>query len=168
LYTFTRIDGICIGCMVALIQKFNRQFLSQTTFWIVISFAGINFMFDFINRLYNFSFPYLPLVGYTTFAMMFGLLVHEATRGNRNFIVVIFDNPILKFFGKISFGLYIFHWPLYLLWKSSIIEWWQGYSENYASFVSSLVPTVAAILLSVVSYHYFESPFLRLKKRFSH
>ena len=168
LYTFTRIDGICIGSMVALVQRFNRQLLSKTTFWIVIGFAGLNFMFDFINRYYHFTFPYLPLVGYTTFAMLFGLLVHEASAARDNLVAKIFDNGFLKFFGKISFGLYVFHWPIYLAARLPVANWWQNNFSQYSTLVSSIVPTLAAIALSVVSYHYFEKPFLSLKKRFSH
>ena len=31
LYTFTRIDGICIGCMVALLLRINKDFLQRYT-----------------------------------------------------------------------------------------------------------------------------------------
>jgi peptidoglycan/LPS O-acetylase OafA/YrhL len=68
LYTFTRIDGICIGCMIALLQRINRRFLTSYTPFIVLFFAALNFAFFFINRNNQFSFPYLALVGYTTFA----------------------------------------------------------------------------------------------------
>ncbi|MGZ8544817.1 MAG: acyltransferase family protein [Flavisolibacter sp.] len=167
LYTFTRIDGICIGSMVAIIQRTNKLFLSKTTFWIVIGFAGLNFLFDFINRFYQFTFPYLPLVGYTTFAMMFGLLVHEATVSRDSLVARIFDTGFMKFFGKISFGLYVFHWPIYFAAKNPVASWWQNYSDHYVTLVSSIIPTLAAIALSVVSYYYFESPFLRMKKRYT-
>jgi peptidoglycan/LPS O-acetylase OafA/YrhL len=167
LYTFTRIDGICIGCMVALVQRMDLEFIGKRTTVIVLSFAGLNLLFDFINQQYNFYFPYLALVGYTTFAMLFGLLVNEATIGGNKWVNLVFDNHFLKFFGRISFGLYILHWPIYVMLRPFIFNWWQHNFEKFATPASSLIPTILAILISVLSYYYFERRFLQLKKQFS-
>ena len=167
LYTFTRIDGICIGCMVALIQRMDLEFIKKRTALIVLTFAGLNLLFDFINKQYDFSFPYLALVGYSTFAMLFGLLVNEATTGGNKWIELIFNNRVLKFFGKISFGLYIFHWPVYIILKPVIYNWWQKHIEGFATLAASLIPTLLALGISVLSYYYFEKRFLQLKKQFS-
>jgi peptidoglycan/LPS O-acetylase OafA/YrhL len=165
LYTFSRIDGICVGCMIALIQRLNPEFLSRNTAWIVVTFAGLNFLFDFVNQFYQFSFPFLALVGYTTFAMIFGLMVHEGTLKKKGWVNLIFTNPVLKFFGKISFGLYVIHWPVYILLNPVILKWWGGF--RYANFISSVSVTILAIGLSLVSYYFFEIKFLKLKDRFA-
>ncbi|MBK8952143.1 MAG: acyltransferase [Chitinophagaceae bacterium] len=62
LYTFSRIDGICIGSLVALIRYINSDFFKKYTSSIVLLFAILNFSFFLINRKYQFSFPYLALV----------------------------------------------------------------------------------------------------------
>ena len=112
--------------MVALLQRINPGFLSKNTFIVVFCFAAANFAFYFFNRRYAFSFPYLAIAGYTTFAMTFGLLVNEAvTNGN------IPGNNTLT------------------------------------SFISSLLSTTIALGISLLSFHYFEQPFLKLKQRFS-
>ncbi len=168
LYTFSRIDGICIGCMVALIQRININFFKKYTTVIVLVFAILNFLFFFINRKYQFTFPYLALVGYTTFAMMFGLLVNETVSGKTKLINYIFSIRILKFFGKISYGLYIFHWPLYLLLHPYLYSWVSGHTNALpGQFAVSVIVTLAAIILSWISYRYFENYFLRLKERFT-
>ncbi len=164
LYTFSRIDGICIGCMVALLQKIDSNFLKKYTPWIVLFFAGINFIFFFINKQYDFSFPYLAIAGYTTFAMMFGLLVNEAVTGETKIITRVFTMPVLRFFGKISYGFYIFHWPVYLLltpWLYSHVS--KYLSGNLLSFLVSLLATIVAVFISWISYRYYESHFLKLK-----
>lgn len=166
LYTFSRIDGICIGCMVALIQKMAPHFLSSNTTLIVVTFAGLNFLFDFINQLHQFSFPFLATIGYTTFAMLFGLLVNEATARNNKWINLIFTNSILKFFGKISFGLYVFHWPIYLLLKPAVEKWLKMYIHSYVYFITSFFLTAIAVGVSILSYQLFEKRFLNLKNKF--
>lgn len=167
LYTFTRIDGICIGCMVALLLRTNPGFLKRYTAAIVLFFAVLNFAFFFVNRSYDFGFPYLALAGYTTFAMIFGLLINEAVTGNTRIINFIFTIPFLRFFGKISYAFYIFHWPLYILispWLEKQLSLFV--TQSNLQFAVSLVATLAAVLLSWLSFYLYERPFLKLKSRF--
>lgn len=167
LYTFTRIDGICIGSMIALLQRINPQFLKNYTPAIVLFFAASNFIFFFINRSYQFSFPYLALVGYTTFAMIFGLLVNEAVTKETKLITQIFTNPVLRFFGKISYGFYIFHWPVFLLLSPALFSFGSKYFDGTAlSIAVSISATITAVIFSWVSYRYFEKYFLTLKDKF--
>jgi len=167
LYTFTRIDGICIGCMIAMLLRINANFLKRYTTAIVLFFAALNFAFFFINRSYQFSFPYLALVGYTTFAMIFGLLVNETVSGENKLVNTLFNIPILKFFGRISYGFYILHWPLYLLLAPVISIPFSKFAEGpKLAFLVSIAATFIAIVVSWISFRYFESYFLKLKNRF--
>ena len=167
LYTFTRIDGLCIGCMIALLQRVKSNFLEKNKAIIVICFAGLNFGFFFVNRRYQFSFPYLAFAGYTTFAMMFGLLVNEAVTRQSKLINFLFNNPLLKFFGKISYGFYVFHWPVYLLLFPYLLPWISKLTNGtLVQFLVSVVATIAAIVISWLSYQYFEKYFLKLKDKF--
>lgn len=167
LYTFTRIDGLCIGCMIALLQRVKSNFLERNKAIIVLCFAGLNFGFFFVNRRYQFSFPYLAFAGYTTFAMMFGLLVNEAVTRQSKLINLLFNNPLLKFFGKISYGFYVFHWPVYLLLFPYLLPWISKLTNGtLVQFLVSVVATIAAIVISWLSYQYFEKYFLKLKDKF--
>ena len=171
LYTFTRIDGICIGCMLALLMKVSPGFLKKYTTIIVLLMASVNFGFYFINNQRSSSLPYLAFVGYTTFAVLFGILVYEAAIGESKMIRILFNNKILKSLGKISYGLYVYHWPLYILlfsfFRDLFIKNISSLSYRTAEIGSGIIVTAAAILLSLLSYHYFEKPFLKLKNRFS-
>ena len=167
LYTFTRIDGLCIGCMIALLQRVKSNFLEKNKAIIVLCFAGLNFGFFFVNRRYQFSFPYLAFAGYTTFAMMFGLLVNEAVTRQSKLINLLFNNPLLKFFGKISYGFYVFHWPVYLFLFPYLLPWISKLTNGtLVQFLVSVVATIAAIVISWLSYQYFEKYFLKLKDKF--
>jgi peptidoglycan/LPS O-acetylase OafA/YrhL len=169
LYTFSRIDGICIGSMLALIRSFNKKALQKAIPIIILSLAAFNFLFYFFNRQVQFTLPFIAIVGYTTFAVLFGLLVNEGINGNNKVINFIFNNRLLKFFGQISYSLYVFHWPLHLLTFPIILNWLSLYISNFdfLQIISAIITTVAGIGLSIISYYYFELPFLRLKKRLS-
>jgi len=170
LYTFTRIDGLCIGGMLALVMRINPNFMKKYTAFIVLLMAAVNFGFYFFNGRHSFTLPYLAVVGYTTFAVLFGILVHEAVTGKSAIISLLLDNRLLKFFGKISYGLYVYHWPVYILLLTTVNNFFlhtMGMSTRFAEFGSSVAVTLAAILLSVISYRYFEKSFLQLKKRYS-
>jgi peptidoglycan/LPS O-acetylase OafA/YrhL len=167
-YTFSRVDGLIIGCMIALIMRIQPQFLRKYSTFIVLFFAIMNFAFFFVNRRYDFGFPYIALAGYTTFAMIFGLLVHEAVTGATPLLNKALSIPPLRFFGRVSYGLYIFHWPLYLILKPRLEPWVTlNINAANASLITSFIATIAAVVLSWFSFRFFESYFLNLKDRFA-
>ncbi len=169
LYTFTRIDGICIGCMVAILMRVKPNFLKKYTAIIVLLMAAVNFGFYFINNQRSFTLPYLAFAGYTTFAILFGILIHGAVTGESKLIQFLLNNRPLKFFGKISYGLYVYHWPVYILLFPLFVSVTSkniNLSQRYFETTSAIIVTIIAIFISVLSYHFFEKPFLKLKKRY--
>ena len=170
LYTFTRIDGICVGSMVALLIRVKPTFLSQYKTLIVLFLAGMNFIIYFLNLNSASRFPYLAFVGYTTFAVLLGMLVHESLSGKSKVINLLFDNRLLKFFGRISFGFYVYHWPVYLLffpfWDQLFINNF-SFPQVWAKTASAVIVTITSIVVSFLSYQYFERFFLRFKQKYT-
>jgi peptidoglycan/LPS O-acetylase OafA/YrhL len=170
LYTFTRIDGICIGSMIALLFRFNPDFLKKYTAAIITSMAFINFAFYFINGRRGFSLPYLAFVGYTTFAIIFGVLLYECVIDQTKLLRSIFTSRILSFFGRISYGLYVYHWPIYLIFFPVLSRWLVkqfNWSFLISEFVTSLSVTLLAVLISSLSFSFIEKYLLKLKNRYN-
>jgi peptidoglycan/LPS O-acetylase OafA/YrhL len=170
LYTYTRIDGICIGSMLAILQFMRSTFINRYFTAVVLLLAAMNFVFYFVNKEYNFTYPYFAIVGYTTFAVLFAIIVHEVIQGGNKFLNLILNIKPLRFFGKISYGLYIFHWPIYLIlydWMDSKIRAATMLSDKNLAILVSLLLTIIGVLVSILSFYTFERYFLKKKKAFN-
>ena len=74
-------------------------------------------------------------------------------------------SPRVLYLGKISYGLYVFHLAVYRLITPKIL--FQPFRSELLSLALTYVVTLATtVCIAAVSYRYFETPFLNLKKRF--
>ncbi len=67
----------------------------------------------------------------------------------------VMEWPPLVYVGKISYGLYVWHYPIFEIARN-----------NIHSFHWQIVAIPVAIAATLVSYYFLELPCLRLKKRF--
>jgi|WetSurMetagenome_2_1015567.scaffolds.fasta_scaffold56574_2 peptidoglycan/LPS O-acetylase OafA/YrhL len=84
---------------------------------------------------------------------------------NTSGLKINLDNKMFDFLGKISYGLYVYH-PLIIYLFSKIII---GLNINIYPKVVIIFSTIifSTILVSHISYNYYEKPFLKLKSRFT-
>ena len=67
----------------------------------------------------------------------------------------------LTYLGRISYGLYVFHGAcLFISWRTPM-------PEHYAYLGRPVIAMGLTLVLAVLSYEYFEKPFLRMKERFT-
>jgi len=78
--------------------------------------------------------------------------------------------------GKISFGLYVFHETAFLLVDEAqkhsaaslaLVAAWSSQYAVLVLIVNKILALCATVLLAMLSYGFWESPFLRLKRRVS-
>ncbi len=103
-------------------------------------------------------------------ALFFGALllacVHAEPAG---FIGRFFNHPAMRFFGKYSYGIYVYHGVIAYFLVDKRIE--DDLAKPLGShFLAVLVEAGAgvglSVLVSVLSYEWFEKRFLRLKRSF--
>ncbi|MBB5062417.1 acyltransferase [Granulicella mallensis] len=162
----TRIDTLVCGGIAALLVRgplperipVKRVFVvsSLTTLIVLISM-----------RFTTHGNQVLATFGYTVVAVCFACLVFFAQQG-RGWIARIGRLRFLRFFGRYSYGLYIYHGLLFVFLVQAVHPIQRLVHSDLLGgaivVISSLAITLGAAILS---YHYFEAPILNLKKRFS-
>ncbi len=83
-------------------------------------------------------------------------------------MTALFDKLLLRFFGRYSYGLYLFHglYFVYLRHLSGRLEHLL-HSGLLAQLLIAVFGFLFSIALAVLSYHFFEAPILCLKRRFA-
>jgi peptidoglycan/LPS O-acetylase OafA/YrhL len=152
--TLTRLDPLALGIATAVLLRGKRLAFHWSTRLGLLA-AGYA-LWTAAAHYCGLGVGYV-LIGYPAVALG-ALLIFIAAFGST------LTPAWLRYLGKISYGLYVFHGMalylcVYLLGgyahtlKAFIVYWWLG-----------LTLTVA---MAALSYKYFESPFLRLKERFA-
>lgn len=104
------------------------------------------------------AFPYpwalLPVLG-----TVFSIIGTIESEGTPSILQKILTWPVLTYIGRISYSLYLWHWPVAVLFR-----WTFGFTSLFAKCLFVLVTGIFAL----VSYHFIETPIRRsafLKKQ---
>lgn len=167
--TFFRSDSFLIGCIVfILFNYFSKKqiyfkifkFLSITSFMLVLSGA-------FYYKSLLMSNPSFQTFGYTCISIMFGFILFQILEKSNKYLTSLLSNEALQYCGKISYGLYIFHWPIYLTGFGMLNKLLknQDFSLSTIHYFNVFYSIIITFSISHLSYKYFESHFLKMKYR---
>jgi peptidoglycan/LPS O-acetylase OafA/YrhL len=162
-FTLARVDALGIGALMAILIRQRIEFLNKLLlpFFITISLSLI--IIIYLSPNLTFRNPYFVRGGYTLFALFFACIIAFIfdTKALGTFTNRILSNGILTFFGKYSYGLYIYHWILYKTVYSHLVI-------KYSLPKLAIIPfLIFVIILSLISYHCFEKFFLNFKTKFT-
>lgn len=128
-----------------------KQYLISTQ-WIswfkriigVLSLAGLLVSF-IVTDTKNFPMPGALLAIVSTLGLFFSLY-HGTVLSSINKLL---SNQFLKFFGKLSFSLYLWHWPIFVLFR-----WTYGLDTASQQVLALLI----TFIFSLFSYFFVEKP----------
>jgi len=103
---------------------------------------------------------YIPYVHYEFYSIFFGIIIINFSVNDQ--IKISLENKILNYLGSISYGLYMYHSIAIVLVLYISLSF--DIHTNWVIYPFSLIFT---IIISGLSYKYFESFFLQFKIRFS-
>lgn len=155
----TRIDGLMIGCVLGTIlssgllrEHQTKTILKALVFLAPISVGGIIIIAVFSRMV----FPSMYLFGFIILEILVGFLILDIVINPQSITGNFLNNQILRRIGKISYGVYLWHHPIFRVIQS--------YGFNYF-FVLALGSTLTFIIASI-SYIILEQPILTLKNKF--
>ena len=85
------------------------------------------------------------LVGVATCAIITAAVHPQSLLGNK-----ILGNPVFTYLGRRSYGLYLFHWPVFQLYRKV--------ASNYLSIPQFIVLFIVILALTEASYRFIEMP----------
>lgn len=164
LYTFSRFDGIPAGCIIALLKSYMPQLAKR--FFLVSCIFLFSLHAIYVLAIRHTAIPYFPCIGYTTVSIAAAWLVFWVCNKPQKQLLAV---RLLSYTGKISYGLYIYHWIFFTLLSSLTGKYLAQYlmmAPRNVTLVSSLLISGLAYAFSIVSFNHYESIFRSLKKYF--
>lgn len=159
--TFTRLDPIALGILVALVADLLPDFSRAQRWMLSTSGIAVCILAYAMSALENnATVSTWPLAASHSLTALASVAILLAVLGSTN---SFFRSKVLIYLGKISYGLYVIHEFAHLLAKQIFPA-----ATPLPVVGQSCLALALTILLAAASYRWLESPFLRLKERFAH
>lgn len=167
-----RIDALCVGAFLAItLRSVGLERLAKTVRpWLFVLPLLVLLVSAWNATQRSLLHIVLPLRG-TLVALSFGaLLVTSLVTPRTSLLGRLFYSRSMRFIGKYSYGLYVFHGILAIALQEhktlDRLSLWVG-SHTAALLLQAVAGAALSLLVAVASYELFEKHFLRLKDRFA-
>lgn len=169
--TFSCVDNILYGCILALLLRTQyRQrtldlaprvfsFCLACIVAMAISGHGLLYFNSAAQQTLGES-----LIGIGSTALIAMALLPASKTAN------LFDRPALRFFGKYSYGIYVYHYTISTDLSTPLrkIILAHTHSKAISVVVAALIVGSISVLVALLSFHLYESQFLKLKRFFAY
>lgn len=168
---FSHLDAFAIGGFSSLyLRKYRPSNITITIVTTLIILIGAITSKISTHDFHTFGLGYQPFMkdsfkyvwGYTTFSCYFSLILLRLNR--RDLVTYIFENTILNYLGKISYGLYIYHFAIINVIKQNhqLLPYYPSSVILQQVYVAILGLPIT-IIISIFSFELFEKIFLKWK-----
>jgi len=169
--TFCRADSLLGGAWLALIvrgpSKERVLRLAWPVFCLAVAACGLiawsNSGFDWENN------RSIGLYGYSVLAIASTALIAMAIQP-LSITARLMDSKYLRFLGKYSYGIYVFHQMISGMLAVMLGRFLQERIHSKAAYhvTSFLLVSGTTLVISILSYHFYEKPFLKMKRFFNY
>jgi len=160
------LDGLMAGALLAIMVLNKEVFgktdlLSRRSFYIVISAFVIVLLFNCKSfaEVFYLVLNRVLLNTMTVIASFYVLTRFISPSGMSVLFYKIFTHPALRFIGKISYGLYLYHFIIYRVLDACFYH----YNIHLLPFYTLLFKILLTFIVSVISWFCIEKPILKLK-----
>jgi peptidoglycan/LPS O-acetylase OafA/YrhL len=161
----TRADSLICGGALALLVRGQTSLDRLAKVTMLISGVATFVLIGLIEHG-PIGYKVVASVGYTFIALFFTCLVYFAQNGT-GWIARIGTLNWLRFLGRYSYGLYIYQGLLLLFLMPLVYPLQRAvHSVALGGALFILLSLGLILAISMLSYHFFEAPILKLKSRF--
>jgi peptidoglycan/LPS O-acetylase OafA/YrhL len=165
-----RLDAFSFGAMIAILMR-HRDPVSLAPyahFGMVAAALGMATIFWRGDGDTSYAGRRMALYGYPLIELFFACLLVVAVVGSR--ASSWFSVLPLRFLGKYSYAIYLFHYPLLTVGLPYVVDYLPERAHSSPRAVAAVilfaVDLAVASALAFVSWHLYEKHFLKLKKHF--
>lgn len=177
MHTLSHLDAFCYGGIIPVFSLDTRLRRPTTILGVatilLVSIGLLNYLntptpYNFwqdggFNHWYINNYQHVWI--YSLFnlfsASLILFLVSRHSGGRLSLLRKLFESSWMVGIGKISYGMYVFHWLILVYVIPRIFN-----MESYSMKLITFIPFVAAVYgFSLISYKFYESRFIRMKDR---
>jgi peptidoglycan/LPS O-acetylase OafA/YrhL len=172
-FTPLRIDALLLGGLVALcLRGPESNFVSRLAKPVILSVAGFFLAMEAIIPFFTHTIAepdanitWISTFGFSAIDLLAAGMILLAIDPRTSFYRIL-NRPYLRRLGQMSYGFYVFHnIPLWLYNQIAMRVFKVG--TNAEQILAAAIAFVCTVIISYLSFRFFESPFLRLKERFT-
>lgn len=164
--TFSRMDALLIGGTIAQLLRNGKGILEK----IAVPIGILGIVIFAMGVVISGSLNFMDLSMYYTGIDLFMGMILFLSVSNVKWIQKVLGIKPLIFLGKYSYGFYVYHYIIYITLKYKLGSLLSAHlsilSPTMLMVVLGLITVAISLFVSVVSYHWFERPFLKLKVYF--
>jgi peptidoglycan/LPS O-acetylase OafA/YrhL len=166
-----RVDALCAGGLLALRARCKggaEMLVHHSARSALVLGSGLVLLSGWCVAT-NLGIPVFHPVRTSLYALFFGALLLMSLDTRPNLVTMALQSQLLRFFGKYSYGLYVYHglltWYLIDLHAEERCAALVG-NHAWAILITAVVGAGVSVFVAVLSYHLLEKRFLALKKFF--
>lgn len=169
--TYSCVDNLLFGCILALLlqTRHAKRTLDLAPKVFAFCFACVLIMALSDRGLLYYNSVIQQTVGESIIAIgctaLIAMALLPASRTAR-----LFDLSALRFFGKYSYGLYVYHYTLDMIFTAHLRAFFlrHTHSKGISVVAGGFIVLLLSVAVAMLSYHLYEKPFLKLKRFFNY
>lgn len=150
-FTSSHLSAFGLGINIAYFSRSKSQFINSKRLWIFLLLNLVALVIEAITLGSKIFSGQISSVTYLQAELIFACVILIALKSKR----ILFPT-FLSFLGKRSYGIYIYHWPILLIFKDQM-------GITYLSLIQVVGLLSFIFLVSAFSYRFIERPFLNMK-----
>lgn len=171
--TICRTDALLAGALLSIVTKQKFQNIKQFS-----TVKRANILFILGSTLFLFSYKtaqiFIPsdeitfLIGLPSLCLIFSsFILYSLSLDSKHIFRNILNLKPLTFIGKISYGVYIYHWLVIVGLSQNQNTFFDTHNFSQGIFPFTALVLLITIGIASISFYYLERPILNLKNKYA-